>query len=173
MRGAAGGTQPARLDDLPADGKAAILAEPAQALDDRIVLKLLGRTAIVANHELALVRMLDIVAGDKRADALDLVDELVRHQKIEGAIDGRRTDLAAFAVQCREQRISADRLASGKDQLEHPSAHRGQPGTAGCADLLCALQRALDVPRSHASTLQCRTGGKQQTPVVDIFGGTP
>src|ERR1700744_5283701 len=74
LRGPARGAQPSRLDDLTRHGKAAILAQSAQALYNRLVLDFLGGTAIVANHELAFVRMLDIVARDKGAHALDLVN---------------------------------------------------------------------------------------------------
>ena len=88
-RGAAGWAEAPSLDDLPGDGKAAILAELAQALDDRLVLDFLGGAAIVANHELAFVRMLDIVARNKGADAFDFVNQLVRDQKIERTINRR------------------------------------------------------------------------------------
>jgi hypothetical protein len=52
-----------------------------QASHDLFVLDLLGRAAILADHELALVRMLDITAGDECARRLDLVDQLVSEQK--------------------------------------------------------------------------------------------
>jgi hypothetical protein len=155
MRGATGGTQPANLDDLPGNGKAAILTEPPQALHDRLVLDFLGSPAIVADHKLAFVRVLDIVAGDKSAGTLDLMNELVGKQKIERAIHrwrtklGRRTELAALALQFGKHRIGADRLIGSKDQFKHPAAHRRQSRTPRCAELLRAPQRALDVPRSQ------------------------
>ena len=72
--------------------------------------ELLGGAAIVADHELAFVRMLDIAAGDERARSLDLVDQLVREQEFEGPVDGRRPELAAAALQFGEQRIGPRRL---------------------------------------------------------------
>src|SRR5215469_7491514 len=74
MYGPARRTQSARLDDLPLNGKAPPFAELTQALHDGFVLDLFGRAAVFANHELALMRMLDIAAGDKRARCLDLVN---------------------------------------------------------------------------------------------------
>ncbi len=147
MRGAAGGTQSANLDDLPGHGKAAILAEPTQALNDCLVLDFLGGAAIVADHKLAFVRMLDVVAGDKSTGALDLMDQLVGKQKIERAIDCRRTKLAALVLQICEHRIGADRLISSKDQFKHPPSHRRQSRTPRCAELFRAPQPPLDVPR--------------------------
>src|SRR6266436_7086381 len=68
---AAGRAQSVRLDDLPFHGKAAPLAEPAQAVHDVFVTQLLVGAAIVADHELAFARMLDIAEGDKRNGSLD------------------------------------------------------------------------------------------------------
>jgi hypothetical protein len=149
MRGATGGTQPANLDDLPGNGKAAILAEPAQALYDRLVLDFFGGSAIVADHKLAFVRVLDIMAGDKSAGTLDLMNQLVGKQKIERAIHGWRTELATLVLQLCKHRIGADRLIGSQDQFKHPAAHRRQSRTPRCAELLRAPQRALDVPRSQ------------------------
>src|ERR1700741_5313646 len=53
--GTASRTQPAPLDYLPFAREAAPFAEPAQALPDVVVLDLLGRATVVADHELALV----------------------------------------------------------------------------------------------------------------------
>src|SRR5271166_2612592 len=107
---AAGGAQSASLDDLPFHGKAPALGEPAQALHDVFVLQLFGGAAIVADHELAFVRMLDIAAGDERAGSLDPVDQLVSEQEFEGSVDGRWPELAAAALQLGKQRISPRRL---------------------------------------------------------------
>jgi len=178
MGRAAGGAQPARFDDLSGDGKAAVFAEPAQALHDCVVLDFLGRAAIVANHELAFVRMLDIVASDEGADAFDLVNELVREQEVERAINRGGAELAALALQRREQRISADRLVGGENEFEDSPPHRCQPCASRRADLLRPRQPAVDVLRSHdccsralpgnraAGMLQCRTCEKQQRVVV-------
>jgi hypothetical protein len=175
MRRTAGGTQPAHFDDLAGDREAAVLAEPAQAFDDRLVLDLLRCAAIVADHELAFVRVLDVVARDKRTRTLDFVDKLVRQQKIKRTINRGRPEFAALALEGGEQRICADRLAGGEDQFEHPPAHRRQLCTARGAEVLGAPQGALDVPRSqgtrfpcrfgviYASKVQCLTGTKQQS----------
>src|SRR6266446_542541 len=112
LPGAAGGAQPAGLDDLPLDGKTPPFAQPAQAPHDFVVADLLGGTAVFADHELALMRMLDVAAGDKRVGGLGLMDELVGEQKIEGAVDGRRAELAALLLELREQRIGSGRLIS-------------------------------------------------------------
>src|SRR2546421_10550677 len=77
LPGAAGGTQPAGLDDLPLDGKTPPFAEPPQAPHDFIVADLLGGAAVFADHELALMRMLDIAAGDQSVGGLDLMNEVV------------------------------------------------------------------------------------------------
>jgi hypothetical protein len=119
---AAGRTQSSCLDNLPFYGKAPVLAEPAQALNDLVVTDLLCRTAIFANHELALMRVVDITAGDIGARRLDLMDQLVREQKFERAVDGRRPELAAPALQLGEQSVGAGRLIRQQDQLEHPPA---------------------------------------------------
>src|SRR5712671_4315893 len=110
LRRAAGGAQPARLDDLPLDGKTPPLPQAAQALYNVVVAQLFGGAAIVADHELAFVRMLDIATGDERARGLDLVDQLVRQQEFERTVDGRRTQLAAPAPQPGEQGVSSRRL---------------------------------------------------------------
>src|SRR5947209_2599874 len=107
---AAGGAQSARLDDLPLDGKTPALPEPSQDLHDLVVADLFGGAAIVADHELSFVRMLDIAAGDKGARSLDLVDQLVGEQKFERPVDSRRPQLAAPAAQLGEQRIGSRRL---------------------------------------------------------------
>jgi hypothetical protein len=164
MRGAAGGAQSARLDDLPADDKAAILAKAAQAEHNRLVLYFLGGAAIVANHELALVRMLNIVARDKRAHTFDFMDELVEQQKIERAINRRRADLAALVLQSSEERIRADRLIGSENKFEHASAYRRQAPATGGAELL----RAVDVPRSHDYCLSRRPGDNHSTSGIII-----
>lgn len=156
MRSAAGETQAAYLDDLPGDGKAAILAEPAQALYDRLVLDFFGGPAIVADHKLAFMRMLDVVAGDKSAGALDLMNEFVGQQKIERAIDCWRPKLAALALQFCQHRIGADRLIGSKDQFEHPPSHRRQSRTPRRAELFRAPQPPLDVLRSQGSSFPRR-----------------
>src|SRR5271165_540594 len=107
---AAGGAKSPRLDDLPFDGIAPPLAEPAQAPHDIFVAELFGGAAIVADHELAFVGMLDIPAGDERARSLDLVDQLVREQEFERPVDGRRPELSAAALQLGEQRVCPGRL---------------------------------------------------------------
>src|SRR5262249_3494707 len=107
---ATGRTQSTRLDDLPLDGKAPSLAEPAQALHDTLVVQLLGGAAIVADHELAFVGMLDVDAGDKRARRLDFMDQFVREQEFERAVDCRRPEFAASALQFGEKRVGTHRL---------------------------------------------------------------
>ena len=151
MRRAAGGTQSARLDDVSADGKAAILAEAAQAAHNRLILYFLGGAAIVANHELALVRMLGVIAGDKRAHTFDFMDELVQQQKIERAINRRRPDLSALILQSGEQRIRTDRLIGSEDQLEHASAYRRQAPAARGAEIVGASEGALNILWSQDS----------------------
>jgi hypothetical protein len=174
MCGAAGGTQPANLDDLPGNGKAAIFAEPAQALYDRLILDFFGGPAIVADHKLAFVRVLDIVAGDKSAGTLDLMDQLVRKQKIERAVYRRRTELATLVLQFGKHCIGADRLIGSEDQFEHPVSYRRQSRTPRRAELLGAPERALDVPRSqqpfprrlgviYAAKVQRPASNKQQS----------
>lgn len=158
MRSAAGRTQPANLDDLPGDGKAAILAEPPQTLHDCLVLDFLGGPAIVADHKLAFVRVLDVVTGDKSAGALDLMDQLVGKQKIERAIDCWRTKLAALALQFCKHRIGADRLIGSKDQFKHPPSHRRQSRTPRCAELFRASQPPLDVLRFQRNRFLPRVG---------------
>ena len=111
LPGAAGGTQPAGFDHLPLDGKAPPFAEPAQALDDFVVPDLLGRPTIFADHELALMQVLDIAAGDKGVGGFDLVDQLVDEQKVERAVDRRRAELAALILELCEQCIGSRRLA--------------------------------------------------------------
>jgi hypothetical protein len=117
---AAGRTQSSRLDDLPFHGKASVFAEPAQAFDDLVVTDLLCRAAIFANHELALMRVVDITAGDIGARRLDLMDQLVSEQEFERAVDGRRPELAAPALQLGKQGVGTGRLIRQQDQLEHP-----------------------------------------------------
>ena len=73
--------------------------EPTQALHDRVVLDLLGHSAIVADHELAFVRMLDIAAGNKGANALDFVDQQMGKKKVERTVHGRRPEFASLALQ--------------------------------------------------------------------------
>src|SRR5947209_12495872 len=64
---AAGRAQSARLDYLARYGKTSFFSKAAQALHDLVIAQLFGGAAIVADHELAFVRMLDIAAGDERA----------------------------------------------------------------------------------------------------------
>jgi len=158
MRCATGRTQSANLDNLPGDGKAAIFAEPAQALYDCLIVDLFGGAAIVADHKLAFVRVLDVVTGNKSARALDLMDQLVGKQKIERAIDCRRTKLAALTLQFCKHRIGADRLIGSKDQFEHPPSHRRQSRPPRCAELFRAPQPPLDIPRSQVSSFPRRLG---------------
>ena len=99
VRRSARGTQAARLDDLAGNRKTPILAKPAQAFDDRLVLDLLGGAAIIADHELALVRVVSVIACDKGAHTLDFVHELVRQQEIQRAINRWRPEFAALALQ--------------------------------------------------------------------------
>src|SRR3984893_6068248 len=107
---AAGGAQPAGLDDLPLDGKTPPFAQATQAPHDFGVADLLGGTAVFADHELALVRMLDVAARDKGVGGLDLMNKLVGEQKIERAVDRRRAELAALLFELREQCIGSCRL---------------------------------------------------------------
>src|ERR1700760_2636550 len=64
---AAGWAQSARLDYLALDGKTSSFPEAPQALQDFVVAEFFGGAAIVADHELAFVRMLGIATGDERA----------------------------------------------------------------------------------------------------------
>src|SRR6266436_1843100 len=128
LPGAAGGAQPAGLDDLPLDGKTPPFAQPAQAPHDFVVADLLSGTTVFADHELALMRMLDVAAGDKGVGGLDLMNELVGDQKIERAVDRRRAELAALLLELREQRVGSRRLVGSQDQLENPPAHRRHSG---------------------------------------------
>src|SRR5689334_20754151 len=98
MRRAAGKAEPAHLDDLPLDRETASLPDPAQALDDPVIADFLGHAAIFADHKLALMRVLDVGAGDECARGLDLMDQLVREQKIERPVDRRRPELATAAL---------------------------------------------------------------------------
>src|SRR5690348_4454765 len=107
---ATGRAQTAGLDDLPLDGKAPSLTEPAQAPHDLLVAQLFGGSTIVADHELAFVRMFDIAASNECARSLDLVDQLVREQEFERTVDGGRPELAAPALQFTEQRVGPGRL---------------------------------------------------------------
>jgi hypothetical protein len=110
LPGAAGGAQPAGLDDLPLDGKTPPFTQPAQAPHDFVVADLLGGTTVFADHELALMRMLDIAAGDKRVGGFDLMNELVGDQKIERAVDRRRAELAALLLELCQQCVGSLRL---------------------------------------------------------------
>src|SRR5882724_1034708 len=118
LPGAAGGAQPAGLDDLPLDGKTPSFAQPAQAPHDFVVADLLGGTTVFADHELALMRMLDVAAGDKGVGGLDLMNELVGEQKIERAVNCRRAELAAFLLELCEQRVGTYRLVGQQNQFE-------------------------------------------------------
>src|SRR5438132_9277076 len=150
LPGAAGGAQPAGLDDLALDGKTPPFAQPAQAPHYFVVADLLGGATVLADHELALMRMLDVAAGDKGVGGLDLMNELVGEQKIERAIDRRRPELAALLLELREQCIGSRRLVGSQDQLEHMLSKRRQPRTAKCADPLCPSEREFDLLRCHA-----------------------
>src|SRR5882724_6138062 len=110
LSGAAGGAPPAGLDDLALDGKTPPFAQPTQAPHDFVVANLLGGATVLADHELAFMRMLDVAAGDKGVGGLDLMNELVGEQKIERAVDRRRAELAAFLLELREQCIGSGRL---------------------------------------------------------------
>lgn len=136
-----------RFDNLPFDGKAPSLAEPTQTLHDVIIVQLLGGTAIVADHELALVRIPNIAAGNKRTGRLDLVDELVREQEIERPVDGGWPELPSAALQLGEQRISPDRLIRRQNQFEDLSAHSRQARAAHRADQLCTRECAFNFPK--------------------------
>jgi len=72
--GTAGGTPSTGLDHLALDSETPTLAEPAQTPHDLFVPDLLGRAAVVADHELAVMGMLDVTAGDERARSFDLMD---------------------------------------------------------------------------------------------------
>src|SRR5215469_7450326 len=103
LPGAAGGAQPASLYDLPLYGKTPPFAQPAQAPYDLVVAQLLGGAAVFADHELALMRMLDVATGDKGVGGLDLMNEFVGDEKIECAIDRRWTKLAALLLELCQQ----------------------------------------------------------------------
>ena len=118
-------TQSSRLDDLPFHGKAPIFAEPAQALDDLVVPDLLCRAAIFANHELTLMGMVYIAADDIGARRLYLVDQLVCEQEFECAVDSRRPEPAAPALQLCEQR---NKLLSAVPTTGSARAPSGEPG---------------------------------------------
>jgi hypothetical protein len=161
MRRPAGGAQPARFDDLPRDGKAAVFAEATQALHDRVVLDLLGHSTIVADHELALVRVLDIAAGNKGADTFDFVDQQMGKKKVERTVDGGRPEFAPLALQRGKQRVGANRLLCAKNQFEDPPPHRSQPRSTRGADLLGSYQPALDVLRAHGGVLAPSLGNSR------------
>ena len=167
MRGAAGRAETAGLDDLPGDRKAAILAEPAQALHDRLVLDFRGGAAIIANHELAFMRMLDIVACHKGTDAFDFVDQLVCKQKIKCAVNRRRSKLAA-ASPCNSasNAVGAERLIGGENEFEDAPSHRGQSRPTHGAELLGTFQRAFDVLRFHDSRFHASLGDRRHVNVT-------
>src|SRR6185437_15345609 len=122
--GTARRAEAADLDDLPFDDIAAAFADPPHGLDDLVVSDLFGRPAIFANHELALMGMLDIDAGDKRARGLDLVDQLVGEQEFERPVNRWRPEPLPPRLQLRQESVGADRLARLQDQLEHAPPQR-------------------------------------------------
>ena len=150
MSAAADGTQPAGFDHLPLDGETPFFAKSAQAIDNPVVSDLLGRAAILADHELALMRVLSIAAGDKRVGGFHLVDQLVGEQEIERTVDGWRTELAAPALELREERIGSCRLVGLQDQLENTPSDRRQPCASARADPLCACEGDFHLLRRHS-----------------------
>src|SRR5579883_412447 len=145
-RGAAGAAEPAQLDDLPIDLEAERAAMPPQRLRDRVVVQLLRRSAIRADDELAVMRMIDIGAAGESVEALDAMDELLLEQEIDRPIDGGRR---ALVVELRQQRIGADRLSRLQDQLEHPPAQPRQADATALARVFRLGQRAGQLPSVH------------------------
>jgi hypothetical protein len=56
------------------------------------------------------MRMLNIVAGHKRARCLDLMDQSMSEQKFERAVNGWRPEFTPLALELCKQSIGAGRL---------------------------------------------------------------
>ena len=86
-------------------------------------------------------------AADEGVAGFDAVDEALRDEELEGAVDGRRLRADAGLAQGIEDLIGADRLVAAPDELEHAASNLGQVGAAAAAD---------DSARFSASSMQPR-----------------
>ena len=75
------------------------------------------------------------------------MDEAVRDQEVERAIDRRRLGRAAGAAELVQQIVGLDRRVALPDQLEHPAAQRGEPRAAPRAQGRRLAQRIVDAAR--------------------------
>src|ERR1700754_3502714 len=103
------GAQPAQFDDLPADFEAMRGRAAGKLLGEFRAGNLDGFAACLADQKLALMRMLDVAACEKRVLRLDPMHEAMLDEEVEHAVDGGRRHAAALRFERAEQVIGADR----------------------------------------------------------------
>ena len=96
-------------------------------IDDVTVIDVKGGQALP--HRCVLVRGF-VVAADKRVKPLHSVDQPLRQQKIQRAVNRGRLAAAGFGAQPVQQRIGAHRLAGLQDQTKHVASLRSKPHAA-------------------------------------------
>ena len=100
--------------------------------------------ATPAQEEGGVVRLVGHGAADEGVQAVDAMDEAVAHQKIQGAVDGRRSDAVALGAEGGQNVVGADRPMADPDDFEDAAADGGQAGMGIGADALGAGQGIRD-----------------------------
>jgi hypothetical protein len=136
----AGSAQTAQFDDLPVDFET-MRRRAAGQLSRKFGTGNLDRVAArFADQELALMRVLDVAAREKRIFRLDPMYEAVFDQKVEHAVHGGRRHAAALRFERGEQVVGADRPLACRNQRVDLAAQRGKRETACVGDGLSARE---------------------------------
>src|SRR5262245_18937149 len=123
------------------DGKSGFGGAAANRPLDPAVVQFSRRTAAAADEKLADMVAVRMHASDEGIEASDAVDQTVRDQKVQCAVNRGRCHATALTPEALENRIGADRLVAAPDQLQHAPSPFGEPRAAPRAKPLSRGER--------------------------------
>ena len=112
---------------MPFDLEADVGSAFDNGVADAFLFKLDGGVALAADQELALMRMLRVVATDKGVKRGDTVHQAIFQQEIQRTVNGRRRGAAAVLLaEDAKNVVRAQRLMALPHQLQHPATQGGE-----------------------------------------------
>lgn len=139
-----GWAEAANLDGLTLDGEAELPGSPHDGFGNRFVIELGSAAAVLADKELADMRLLGAAASDIGVQRLDTMDEALLHQEVEGAVNRRRRRAALSVLEIAENVVGAYRRVTAPDEFEDLPTQIRQPRAAALAQDGGAVERVVN-----------------------------
>ena len=106
--------------------ESALAGGVAELLVDDLAMHFIHVTAVLADQELAEMRVIRMLAADKGVQRFQLVDEAFGKQKFQRPIHGRRRYARPIGAQHFHDVVRAHRLVAGIDDGQHLAPLRRQ-----------------------------------------------